>query len=66
LAWAQAAGLGAALVPGLALRHVPAEVDVQPLTEPVTERRVFALTRPRGTGPLRPAIDAFLAVLTVG
>jgi DNA-binding transcriptional LysR family regulator len=61
-----AAGLGAALVPGLALRHVPAEVDVQPLTEPVTERRVFAVTRPRGTGPLRPAIDAFLGVLTGG
>lgn len=60
-----AAGLGAALVPSLALLHVPAAVHVEPLIEPVTERRIFAVTRPRGTGPLRPAIDALLAELTV-
>ncbi|MEV4755858.1 LysR family transcriptional regulator [Micromonospora sp. NPDC049559] len=59
-----AAGLGAALVPGLALRDVPAGVHVEPLVEPVTERRIFAVTRARGAGPLRPAIDAFLAELT--
>jgi DNA-binding transcriptional LysR family regulator len=59
-----ATGLGAALVPGLALRNVPGGVDVRPLDEPVTGRQIFAVTRPRGTGPLRPAIDALLSALT--
>ncbi|MFI6758039.1 LysR family transcriptional regulator [Micromonospora sp. NPDC050417] len=59
-----AAGLGAALVPGLALRNVPAGVDVRPLDEPVTGRQIFAVTRIRGTAPLRPAIDALLRALT--
>ncbi|MEJ3742594.1 LysR family transcriptional regulator [Actinomycetes bacterium KLBMP 9797] len=59
-----AAGLGAALVPSLALLHVPAAVHVEPLIEPVTERRIFAVTRPRGAGPLRPAIDALLTELS--
>ncbi|SIR73285.1 LysR family transcriptional regulator [Micromonospora avicenniae] len=58
------AGLGAALVPGLALRNVPSGVHIEPLADPVTERRIFAVTRSRGTGPRRPAIDAFLAELT--
>ncbi|MFC3503930.1 LysR family transcriptional regulator [Micromonospora krabiensis] len=57
------AGLGAALVPGMALRTVPPTVHVEPLVDPVTERRIFAVTRSRGAGPLRPAIAAFLAEL---
>ncbi|MFG3554896.1 LysR family transcriptional regulator [Micromonospora sp. NPDC047557] len=57
------AGLGAALVPEMALRGVPPAVHVEPLTDPVTERRIFAVTRGRGTGPLRPAMEAFLAEL---
>ncbi|MFD0784905.1 hypothetical protein ACFQZ8_13430, partial [Micromonospora azadirachtae] len=52
------------LVPGLALRNVPSGVHVEPLTDPVTERRIYAVTRSRGAGPRRPAIDAFLAELT--
>ncbi|MEV4808864.1 LysR family transcriptional regulator [Micromonospora avicenniae] len=58
------AGLGAALVPGLALRNVPSGVHIEPLSDPVTERRIFAVTRSRGAGPRRPAVDAFLAELT--
>jgi DNA-binding transcriptional LysR family regulator len=58
-----AAGLGAALAPVRALRHVPDNVTVQPLRDPVTERRVFAVTRPRGDGPLRPAVGALLVEL---
>lgn len=59
-----AAGLGAALVPGLALRNLPPGVHVEPLTAPLTGRRIFAVTRPRGTGPTHPAIGALLTELT--
>jgi DNA-binding transcriptional LysR family regulator len=59
-----AAGLGAALAPVMALGQVPDDVLVRPLRDPVTERRVFAVTRPRGDGPLRPAVAALLAELT--
>ncbi|MEU7845993.1 LysR substrate-binding domain-containing protein [Micromonospora parva] len=59
-----AAGLGAALVPELALRHVPLGVHVEPLVEPVTERRIFAVTRALGSTPQRPAVDALLAELS--
>ena len=59
-----AAGLGAALAPVMALRQVPDNVLVRPLRDPVTERRVFEVTRPRGDGPLRPAVGALLADLT--
>jgi DNA-binding transcriptional LysR family regulator len=59
-----AAGLGAALVPAMALRHVPDSVAVHPLEDPVTERRIFAVTRAGGDGPLRPAIAALLGELT--
>ncbi|MEO3927205.1 LysR family transcriptional regulator [Micromonosporaceae bacterium B7E4] len=58
-----AAGLGAALVPGMALRNVPAGVHVEPLLRPVTGRRIFAVTRPRGDGPLHPAVAAVLEAL---
>ncbi|MBF9127866.1 LysR family transcriptional regulator [Plantactinospora sp. S1510] len=58
-----AAGLGAALVPGMALRHVPPRVLVRPLAKPVTGRRIFAVTRPRGAGPTHPAIAAVLTEL---
>lgn len=58
-----AAGLGAALVPGLALRNVSPGVEVRPLDAPVTGRQIFAVTRTRGAGPLRPAIDALLRAL---
>ena len=58
-----AAGLGAALVPELALRHVPAGVHIEPLVEPVTERRIFAVTRALGGATQRPAVEAFLAEL---
>jgi DNA-binding transcriptional LysR family regulator len=59
-----AAGLGAALVPGMALRNAPETIAVQRLREPVTERRIFAVTRPSGPGPRRPAIEAVLTELT--
>lgn len=59
-----AAGLGAALVPELALRHVPPGVHVQPLAEPVTERRIFAVTRALGGAAQRPAVAALLAELS--
>jgi DNA-binding transcriptional LysR family regulator len=59
-----AAGLGAALVPAMALRGVPDTVAVHPLRDPVTERRIFAVTRAGGGGPLRPAIAALLSELT--
>ncbi|MGX7673337.1 LysR family transcriptional regulator [Plantactinospora sp. DSM 117369] len=59
-----AAGLGAALVPGMALRNVPSGVHVEPLLRPVTGRRIFAVTRPSGDGPLHPAIAAVLDALT--
>lgn len=58
-----AAGLGAALVPGLALRNVPEGVHTESLVAPVTERRIFAVTRPRGDGPVHPAINALLTEL---
>lgn len=58
-----AAGLGAALVPELALRHVPPGVHVEPLVEPVTARHIFAVTRALGGAPQRPAVQAFLAQL---
>ena len=58
-----AAGLGAALVPELALRHVPAGVHIEPLIEPVTARRIFAVTRALGGAAPRPAVEAFLAEL---
>ncbi len=59
-----AAGLGAALVPAMALRHVPESIAVQRLADPVTERRIFAVTRPSGDGPRRPAVTALLTELT--
>jgi len=59
-----AAGLGAALVPELALRHVPSGVHIEPLVEPVTARRIFAVTRALNGTAQRPAVDAFLAELT--
>ena len=48
----------------MALRHVPETVAVQALRDPVTERRIFAVTRAVGAGPRRPAVDALLAELT--
>ncbi len=59
-----AAGLGAALVPGMALRHAPESIDVRALVEPRSERRIFAVTRATGGGPLRPAVAALLRALT--
>ena len=58
-----AAGLGAALIPGLGLRHAPRAVVATPLTRPSLKRTIFAATRAAGIGPRRPAIDAFLAEL---
>ncbi|RIJ77371.1 LysR family transcriptional regulator [Nakamurella silvestris] len=55
-----AAGLGAALIPSMALPVVPEAVRFCRLTDPETSRRIFAVTRAQGAGPLRPAISALL------
>jgi len=55
-----AAGLGAALVPSMALSAVPSTVRCRRLTDPGTSRRIFAVTRAGGDGPVRPAIAALL------
>jgi DNA-binding transcriptional LysR family regulator len=56
-----AAGLGATLLPDLALSTLRPDVVVRPTDPPATERRVWATTRAQGARS--PATDAMVAIL---
>lgn len=62
-----AAGIGVALVPRMAVRHIPPGVVLRPLATPVT-RSVFAATRRSGTQhpAVRVVLDALLSCAASG